>query len=201
MTLDIKRIPLAANQYFTNRQKKTHIFLHHTAGGSAASAVNSWASNKERVATAFIIERDGTIYNTFDPGCWAYHLGLRGFKSLEQASIGIELVSFGNLKPTEQGTLHTWTGRQISASEETVTPYRTFRYWQKYTDRQLSAVKQLVPHLCKLYGIPCRVDLGRIFEYNNPASLPAGIWSHSSVRADKVDCFPQPELLTTLANF
>lgn len=201
MNLQIKRIPLAANQYFGNKQKKTHIFLHHTAGGSAASAVNSWASNKERVATAFIIERDGTIYNTFDPSHWAYHLGLRGFKSLEQASIGIEIVSFGNLKPTEHGTLHTWTGRQVSAIDIHNIPYRTYKYWQRYTDQQLSAVKQLVPHLCKLYNIPCRVDLGRFFDYNNPATLPPGIWSHSSVRADKVDVFPQPELYTLLANF
>ncbi len=41
--------------------------LHHTAGGSARSTFNYWNGNATRIATAYIVERDGTIFEVFDP--------------------------------------------------------------------------------------------------------------------------------------
>lgn len=174
------------------------LMMCHTAGGSAASAVNHWASTPERVATAFIIERDGTIYNTFDPACWAYHLGLRGYTSLEKASIGIELVAFGNLTHDNLAGFRAWTGRKIDIKEVEIKEYRKEKYFHSYTGKQLTSLKNLITHLCIIYQIPHTVYVGRIFDYNNPGTLPAGIWSHSSVRADKVDCFPQWNIYNAL---
>jgi hypothetical protein len=28
------------------------------------------------VATAYVIDRDGTVFELFDPAAWAFHLGL-----------------------------------------------------------------------------------------------------------------------------
>ena len=57
----IKKLPVLSGQYYHEKQTKTHIFLHHTAGGSAASSVAHWNSKPDHIATAYIIDRDGTI--------------------------------------------------------------------------------------------------------------------------------------------
>jgi len=67
-----KKLPLAANQYYQGVYSKSKIILHHTAGGSAASAIASWAATPEHIATPYVIERTGDIYECYDPKYWAY---------------------------------------------------------------------------------------------------------------------------------
>lgn len=79
---------------------KTQLYLHHTVGGSAISTYNYWEGKTNRVATAYIIERDGTIYEVFDPHYWAWHLGLKTASNTiaNKQSIGIEIASEGALR-------------------------------------------------------------------------------------------------------
>ena len=91
---------LSDNQYFQEETDKTQIVLHHTVGGSARSTFEYWQSNPDRIATAYIVERDGTIYEVFDPLYWAHHLGLKMPKNVtyNKRTIGIELASEGSLR-------------------------------------------------------------------------------------------------------
>ena len=91
---------LDSNQYFKEETNKTQIVLHHTVGGSALSTFKYWQSNPDRIATSYLVERDGTIYEVFDPLYWAFHLGLKLPKNIlyNQRSIGIELASEGSLR-------------------------------------------------------------------------------------------------------
>jgi N-acetyl-anhydromuramyl-L-alanine amidase AmpD len=91
---------LTDNQYFKEETEKTNICLHHTVGGSAKSTFNYWQSNPDRIATSYIVDRDGTIYEVFDPLYWAHHLGLKLPKNTiyNQRTIGIELASEGALR-------------------------------------------------------------------------------------------------------
>lgn len=186
----IKKLPLSESQYYPVDQKKTHIFLHHTAGGSAASSISHWASNPEHIATPYIIDRDGTIYECFPPHCWAYHLGVKGLTSLEKASIGIEICSYGAL---ENGV--TYTGKIIPTGNIAFEDFRGKKQWEKYTQEQIAALKLLLPYLLDLFKIKPQTDRKDFWEYQNPAKLPPGIWSHTTVRKDKIDIFPQKELV------
>jgi hypothetical protein len=44
------------------------------------------------------------------------------------------------------------------------------------------------------------VDPAEAFEFNSDAyyAKQYGLWSHTNVRKDKFDCFPQPELVEML---
>jgi N-acetyl-anhydromuramyl-L-alanine amidase AmpD len=73
------------------------------------------------------VERDGTIFEVFDPRFWAFHLGLAGTGgSAERRSIGIEMASEGRLE--ERG-------------EEVGTPGRHFDF-----DRALFGYRGVLGH-------------------------------------------------------
>ncbi|HEY8097194.1 MAG TPA: N-acetylmuramoyl-L-alanine amidase, partial [Methylobacter sp.] len=69
---------LPAGQFYTERPKKDLIVLHFTAGTSAKSAFDTWLADPQHIATAYIIDTDGVIYEVFDPTQWAFHLGVKG---------------------------------------------------------------------------------------------------------------------------
>ena len=87
-------------QYFQEAPKKKHIYLHHTVGGTARSSFEYWNGKTNKVATAYLVERDGTIYQVFDPKYWAWHLGLKSSNNTiaNKQSIGIEIASEGALR-------------------------------------------------------------------------------------------------------
>lgn len=210
-------IPLKLDQYYQGVHTKKYIVCHHTAGGSAASSIGSWAANPARIATPYVIDRDGTIYEAYDPKFWCYHLGA-GIKSLEQQSIGIEICSYGSLglakvdKPGKykKGDFVTYTDRviapektvRIPAFRPTVNPFATkpgLEYkgelFEAYTPEQIASLKLLIPYLMDKFKIPKQPDIDKFIEYQNPAKLPPGIYSHTTVRKDKIDVFPQPSLV------
>src|SRR3990172_12938539 len=77
-----RSLRLPQSEYFATRQAKSGIALHHTVGGNARTSFRLWRSDKtdggraNLVATAYLIERDGTVFEVFDPAAWAYQFGL-----------------------------------------------------------------------------------------------------------------------------
>jgi LysM repeat protein len=111
LAIDRSRFVLSPTEYYPVSMPKDLIVLHFTAGADAASAFRTWRSNPEHVATAYIVDTDGTIYELFDPSCWAYHLGVKGTKGLhDKRSVGIEIANVGPLKPspTTPTSLNWW---------------------------------------------------------------------------------------------
>ena len=85
---------LPEGQYIAEKSKKTQIVLHHTVSGSSAENVINWfATDPGRVATAFVIDKKGDVYELFDPQHWAYHIGKGSSSNHNKASIGIEIVN------------------------------------------------------------------------------------------------------------
>lgn len=193
---ETKKIPLASNQYYQGVHNKKYIFLHHTAGGSAASSIAHWASNPAHIATPYVIDRDGTIYECYDPKYWAYHLGVKGNSSIEKSSIGIEICSYGALTE-KNGKWVAYTGREIKNEKSVKLDkiFRGFQVWESYTPEQIAALKVLLPYLVDKFKITLQADKTNFWEYKNPATLPSGIYSHTTVRKDKIDIFPQKELV------
>ncbi len=209
-----KKYQLKDNQYFKEKFDKKQIVLHHTAGNSGAKGVvDWWNSNKSRVSTCYIIDRDGSIYQVFeDDKMWGYHLGVRGkvFKEhgvkytghaefLDEYSIGIELDCWGQL--TKKGSnFYTYSNRKIDSSEvcEYEEPYKGFKYYQKYSKEQIHSLKELLLNLSKKHDIPTYYNPMMWDVYKPALDVVPGIYSHTSYRSDKFDCHPQEELINML---
>ena len=197
MNIDQKSMRLGAGQFVAETHTKDLIVLHHTVGGTARSTFNYWQDDPRRVATAFIIDRDGTIYETFDPAYWAYHVAVPGAGSpLEKRSIGIELASEGGL--TASGGSYYSFGvvspktRHDTARFVLPTPWRGFKAFDEYEPAQITSVCWLVNDLMgRFANIPKRIPAPS--QDGFPAMLPPtwrGVCGHSGMRQDKTDPHP-----------
>lgn len=221
--LDIKKINqnnLTPDQYFKEdcSALKKQIVIHHTvSSGNAENVVHGWQFNPERVGTAFIIDGDGVIHQAFGSKYWAYHLAFskstnkvpewaHDFKRetlIAKASIGIEVCSYGPLIFSEKDNCYYNTYKQIIPKEqveELDKPFRGFKFWHKYTDKQLASLKELLIYLCATYNIDKAYDHG-IWDINERALHgDSGIFTHVSYRSDKSDAYPSPRLIELLKN-
>ena len=79
-----------------------------------------------------------------------------------------------------------------------ISRFRGFKYWHKYTDAQIEAVVDLLKLWEKRYGID--ISYNEDIWDVTPRALSGenGVFTHCSVRKDKFDVFPQPELIEAL---
>lgn len=220
---------LEKGEYYEEKITKNTIYLHHTAGSHRADwTINGW--NKDRtstslrlkVATAFVIGgldkqgsdkdgMDGKIYRAFNEDYWAHHLGLKTANNtvLNKQSVAIEICNYGPLTKTKDGKYLTYVNTEVHPSQvcDLGFKYRGFQYYQKYSTKQIQALKELLQHLSTKYKIDLKKGLLEVIDAPNGAGLDVnakalagtpGMWSHSSVRKDKFDIFPQPELIAML---
>lgn len=215
-----KDLRLSKDQYYQDTISKKQIYLHHTVGGSARSTFEYWQGNPERVATAYIIDRDGTIYEVFDPWYWAHHLGMKTADNTQRnkESVGIELASEGALKSGYQlnqqlGTTHfdeEWlyafdidvvpftNARKVfhivndsTKFVDLIQPFRGYWYFAAYTPAQVQATNELVNHLCEQFNIPkILLPKAERFVFNQNYTQFNGILTHCNVRVDKSDLCP-----------
>jgi peptidoglycan hydrolase-like protein with peptidoglycan-binding domain len=195
-------------QYVKQVTSKSQIFLHFTAGGgSAKNTINYWTSDATQVATAYVVDGDsGKVYQAFHPDYWGWHLGVKGTNGkLDKASIGIEICSYGPL--VKKGSdFFAWPNNYSTKVNESnvytlENDFRGYIYYYKYTDKQIENIEKLLEFLIKKYKIKVQgnFDLNWL-EYNQELinkCLP-GIWSHSNVRKDKFDTYPDKRLFEVL---
>jgi N-acetyl-anhydromuramyl-L-alanine amidase AmpD len=201
ITIDRTSLRLPPWQYYAEVCTKSQIVLHHTVGGSARSTYNWWMMDRTksggvlRVGTAYLVERDGRIFETFDPHYWAHHLGLqhRDNIALNQASIGIEMASEGALQKGEDGRLYCADGRLYRGTQavELIEPFRGFRYFDAYEEAQIDATIALTMALINQFGIsrqcPGPADEGK---FGLKFLTYPGVIGHCNVRQDKSDPHP-----------
>lgn len=208
--MDIIKKYLTNGQYLTTLYEKFSIFIHHTVGTTADSAWRWWNSTPDRVGTAYVIDRDGTIIECFDPTMWAYHLGIKNDDNYwEKHSINIELVSAGGIiregikyrfYPLWPNTLR-YTNITTNEVFEMSKLWRGYIYFHNYSEDQLDALKWLIGKLSVDFSsLKLDNNLDNFWEYNEKIVTDHlhGIWSHSSVRKDKSDIFPYPPLIEAL---
>lgn len=202
--MNIKQVDFPYSQYYRRKGNKKQIVLHHTVSGEGISGdVSWWIKTPERIAAAYIISRDGTIYQNFDDKYWAHHLGVKSkvFEKhgldpkganawLNINSIGIELDSWGGLKELNE--------HGVVDFVEYEKKYRGFKYFEAYTKRQIEELGKLLVYLCDKYGITKEYKSGMWRASKKALSGESGIWSHTSFRSDKSDCHPQPTLIQIL---
>ena len=221
---------LEDGEYVKEKTTKNTIYLHATAGSHRSDwTIDAWNKDRSstksrlRIATSFVIggldrngsdkdAMDGKIYRAFDEDYWASHLGLKTANNtqLNKQSVGIEICNYGPLTKSKDGKFLTYVNSVIHESQVCDLGYkfRGFQYYHKYTDKQIESLKSLMLFLSQKYNIDLkcglveRLDQPDAFEVNqNALNGDYGVWSHSSVRKDKSDASPQPELITMLKGF
>ena len=217
----IIRFDFPESQYYAEATNKKQVYLHHTVSPNNPQGVeNWWKSTPEHVAVSILIARDGIICQLFSSNHWAYHLGLSAdiFKkyhlpyiSLDRISIGIEILCWGALTKGANGKYYPIKWDSIN---KTVIPnyrsgyvedvqlydegFRGFYAFERYTDEQIESVRQLLVFWNQKFNIPLDYN-DDIWDISTRAlSGEAGIYCHTSVRPDKSDCHPQPELINML---
>lgn len=215
---------LEDGEYFKEVIKKDTIYVHHSAGSHRPDwVIDGWERDKAKngnklpVGTAYIIgglsttdrnaDWDGKIIRAFDDKYWAHHLGCTtaNNKILNQKSIGIEICNYGPIIKTKEGIFLNYVNKEVPADmvEELTVPFRNFKYYHKYTDAQIQSLKELLISISTKHGIDLKQGLLQFagtlhggLEVNQAAmkGVP-GLWSHSNVRSDKFDCWPQSQLL------
>lgn len=211
MKIDRTRL-LDNQQYYSRMYTKESIILHHTAGTNAAGAIDWWNQTPDHVGTAYVIDRDGTIFETFDPKAYGYHLGIRGDDNwIEKHSIGIEIVAAGQLyKEGEKYMFYPLfpnkaAGREIPKEDVWdmgKEGWRGFRYYHKYTDEQITSTLWLCNKLILDFKIKVQDKVSLLHEYNDKIfkNHLKGIWGHSAVRRDKNDIVPFPSFMKEISD-
>lgn len=204
-------------------------FIHHTAGwNNPYNTIDSWNKDKRgRVCTQYCIggisikkgkygdaKYDGRVVECFPDHYIGWHLGKVGDFNTSKYSSAVEINNFGYAE--KKGDKY-YNYVNIEIPEDMVCDlgyeFRGHRYWHKYTDAQIESLRLLLIHVGKIYpnidifaGIPQLLKDGvspkDAFEFKSSVynGKEKGVWTHATVRKDKFDCFPQPELVEMLKN-
>lgn len=207
--MNIKQVEFAPSNYFKQETKKKQIYLHHTAGnGSAEGVFRYWASTGERVATCVAIGTNGLIAQGYSSKYWGYHLGLKQgvfnangipYQSLDKISIGVEICNWGYLKEVK-GKYFNYVGMEIPKKEviKLDEPFKGYNFWQSYTKEQIESTKELLLYWNEIYGIPLDYNEDIWSVSKRALAGETGVFTHNSVRKDKSDVYPHPELIEML---
>lgn len=212
---------LPEDEYVKSPTKKEYLFLHHTAGwNNPYRVVDMWATDTAgRIGTQYIIgginpktgddSYDGVILKCFEDDYYAWHLG-NVDRYMHKHSIGIELCNFGWLIK-KNGNFYTYANTIVDPDQvvDLGFTFRGYRYWQRYSDKQIQMLRDLIMYITDKHGISTHSGLQQRLQHMAPNTAleyydeafhgeVKGILSHTSVRKDKFDIFPQENLVDML---
>ena len=215
--LEVIEYFMPKDEYLAGPVKPEWLFLHHTAGWhNPFNTVKSWdADTIGKIATEFVLGGpsckgddntfDGVLVQCFPKGNWGYHLGKNGSQAMHKNSVGIEVCNFGYVVNGK-----TYAGAKVDESQivKLAKPFRGHTLWHKYSDKQIEVLHKWILWIAERDGIDVRAGLPALvkkngaaaFEFNEDAyyGKVKGLWTHTNTRKDKVDMFPQQELMDML---
>ncbi|MCH7755465.1 N-acetylmuramoyl-L-alanine amidase [candidate division KSB1 bacterium] len=194
-----RSLRLPDGEYFHSGSPKTGIALHHTVGGSASSSFRWWRDDGHIVGTAYLIARDGTIHEVFDPTAWAWQFGLKWPREqklkFEKRFIGIEIASEGGLTESD-GNLYCFdriierTRKDPAEAFDFGKNYRGYQYFDKYAAAQVDSVVSLINDLCEEFTINKQLPRDYLDYFGEKLTDFEGVIGHVNVRTDKSDPAP-----------
>jgi len=208
---------LPKGEYLDGPTNKEYLFLHHTAGWhNPYKTIDHWGRDtRGRVATEFVLggqsvkgndnQYDGVLVQCMPDGAYGWHLGKCGSHHMHKHSVGIEVNNFGYIKNGK-----TYAGTVAHESQIVTLPeaFRGHKTWHRYSDKQIEVLRKWILYIAERDNIDVRAGLveeikqhgAKGFEWNENAYYGRikGMWTHTNTRKDKVDMFPQPELLDML---
>ena len=140
--------------------------IHYTAGGSAESTAQYFASETARASAHVVIGRDGTVIQQVETNRTAWHAGKstwQGLSGLNAHSIGIELANWGRLSRTPEG-FASHTGTPVPASRVVLAAHRhspeRIEPWERFDGAQIASAVAVTAALVTAYGIGADAILG-----------------------------------------
>lgn len=233
---NISKAYMPKGEYYTTNEKKSWIFIHHTAGwNNPFKTISNWANDKRgRVATEFCLggqkiddgncQYDGVIAQAFPDGGYGWHLGI-GNNIMHRASVGIEVNNFGYLYKggyfkkingvktwikKDANKFYTYVGTEAENSQvvELKEEFRGFKFWHRYSDKQIEELSKLIKFIGERDNIDYRKGLPELIRQKGAKAFDIcdvsmcqnkkGLWSHTNCRTTKFDMFPQEELIDML---
>ena len=217
--LVIEKCFLPVGEYKTGPVKKEYVFIHHTAGWhNPYKTIKNWGNDtRGAIATEFVLggpsikgndnEYDGKMLQAFPEGGYGWHLGKNGSQHMHIHSVAIEVNNFGYIVDGK-----TYAGT-IASESQIVTlpkPFRGHKTWHRYSNAQIEALRLWLHFIAERDNIDVRAGLPALikekgadaFEWNEDAyyGRVKGTWTHTNTRKDKVDMFPQQELMDMLVS-
>jgi len=164
---------------------------------------------------------DGELVQCFPTGGYGWHLGENGSMHMHKHSVGIEVCNYGYVTKggfkksgkwvaRDPGKFYNYGGGVVIDSHvvKLDKAFRGYTYWHRYSDRQLDVLRSFILYIADRDNIDVRKGLieevrkkgAAGFEWNEDAYYGRikGMWTHTNTRKDKVDMFPQPELMDML---
>lgn len=222
--LTIHKRYLDTDEYVTDAGTTTKdtLFIHHTAGRSNPfkTAKNWNLDTRGRIATQYCIggesikgdkDNDGVVVECFPDEYYAWHLGKVGSHHMHTHSVGIELNNWGYLYK-DGDDYYNYVDIKVP-KEQVCGLKRKFNghyYYHKYTDAQLQSLKLLIYEIVRKHPA-ININLGLPHMLMNMGEFEAfgfqqaaydgeikGILTHTNVRRDKTDCYPDDRLVNML---
>lgn len=222
--LKINKMYLDTDEYVSDAGTtiKDTLFIHHTAGrADPFKTVKNWnLDTRGRIGTQFVIggesldgdkANDGVVVECFPDEYYAWHLGKVGSHHMHTHSVGIELNNWGYLYK-DGNDYYNYVDIKVP-KEQVCTLKRKFNgyyYYHKYTDTQIQSLKLLIleikrrhPKINLNLGLPQmlgNMDKFEAFGFHQSAynGEIKGILTHTNVRKDKTDCYPDDRLVNML---
>lgn len=217
--LEITEFFMPPDEYKKGPIKAEWMFLHHTAGWhNPYNCIKQWdADSNGPISTEFVMggpsvkgndnSFDGEVVQAFPSNNWGYHLGKNGSQKMHINSIGMEVCNFGYVVDGK-----TYAGTRVEESQivKLKKPFRGHSHWHRYSNKQIENLKRWMEFIGERSNIDIRSGLPSLvkqkgvdaFEFNRDAYFGKvkGVWTHTNIRKDKFDMFPQQELLDMLVS-
>ena len=207
------------NEYVSENVPKEYVVLHHTAGDdNPYSTIDIWAKDtRGRIGTEFVLggqdhttsasKYDGEMVQAFPTGNNAWHIGNSGSGYMNRRAVGLEICSMGYL----DAKFKTYK-KSTAAPEQVITldsPFRGFVNWHRYSDNQIDAISKWLRFIGERDGVDLKVGLyqwikkdgpKKAFEFQEDAyyGKVKGLLSHTNIRRDKMDVYPDPRLIDVI---
>lgn len=222
----IHRYYLDKGEYLSKPGKNEYCFLHHTAGREDPyKVIDHWnRDTRGRVSTEFVVggqshkngndSNDGVVVQAFPESGYGWHLGKTGSGYMNRHSIGIEICSAGWLSQ-DPGTDNYLTYFKSKVAEDQIIrldePFRGKLHYHVYSDKQIEEVEKLLKYIADRDQIDMRLGLKqwikkygpkKAFEFQEDAyyGKVKGLISHTNVRRDKSDVYPDERLVDIILN-
>lgn len=210
---------LPKDEYVHKTYKNEYVMLHHTAGGANPFAcVDMWARDtRGRVGTEFVLggqnhrngndEYDGVMVQAFPQGNLAWHIGRSGSGYMNRRTVGLEICSMGYL----DNELKTYVGTKAAESQvaELEEAFRGHMHWHRYSDKQIQEIEKWIRYIGERDGVDITLGLKQLIKRYGPVKAFGfqedayygkikGLLSHTNVRRDKSDVYPDPRLVDVI---
>jgi hypothetical protein len=215
--LTVNKYFLPKGEYKKGPTHKEYLFLHHTAGWhNPYATIDGWArDDRGAIATEFVLggrsvrgnddHYDGELVQCLPEGGYGWHLGKNGSQYMHTHSVAIEICNFSYAVDGK-----TYVGTPIVTDQLVELPesFRGYSHWHAYSDAQIEMLRLFILWMANRDSIDVRDGLvaeikqkgAKAFEFNEDAYFGKikGMWTHTNIRKDKFDLFPQPSLMDML---